>query len=100
MRQTILGLAGTLTLVALAASSGCSNDPVANSTTGGATAAGGGGQSGTATSQSGSGVGGSPNCSALTPCGGSVVGSWKVTSSCLKLSGDMDTSLLSLGCPS
>lgn len=100
MRQTIFGLAGTLTLVTIAASSGCSTDPGDNNAMGGATATGGNSQSGTATGQSGSGVGGAPNCSALTPCGGSVVGAWKVTASCLKVSGDMDTSLLSLGCPS
>jgi hypothetical protein len=36
----------------------------------------------------------------VTLCGGSVVGTWNVTSSCLKLEGQMDTTLLSLGCPS
>jgi hypothetical protein len=101
MRRTILWLAGTLTLVAIAGSSGCSTDPGEDTTTGGTTSTGGSsGQAGTATGQSGSGVGGAPNCSPFTPCGGSVVGSWKVASSCLKLSGDMDTKLLSLGCPS
>lgn len=100
MRQTILMLAGSLTLVVVAGSSGCTTDVGDNTPMGGATSTGGSGQSGTATGQSGSGVGGAPNCSPFTPCGGSVVGSWKVASSCLKLSGDMDTTLLSLGCPS
>ena len=39
-----------------------------------------------------------PNCPGVTPCGGSVVGTWTVTSSCLALSGDMDVVLASLGC--
>lgn len=44
------------------------------------------------------GSGGVLNCTSVTPCGGSVVGEWTVSSSCLKLSGDMDVSRLSLGC--
>ena len=31
-------------------------------------------------------------------CGGRVIGTWNVTSSCLTLSGDMDVTLASLGC--
>ncbi|HVY41176.1 MAG TPA: arabinofuranosidase catalytic domain-containing protein [Polyangia bacterium] len=38
------------------------------------------------------------SCPGLTPCGGSVVGSWTVSSSCLNVSGDMDVTLASLGC--
>ena len=34
----------------------------------------------------------------MTPCGGSVVGTWTVASSCLALSGDMDVVFASLGC--
>jgi hypothetical protein len=51
--------------------------------------AGGGGAAGAAAGAS---------CTSVTPCGGSVVGAWKVASSCLKLSGDMDVTLASLGC--
>lgn len=52
-----------------------------------------------------SGVGGLPaggtpaNCTNVTACGGDVVGTWAVESSCMTLSGDMDVSLASLGCP-
>lgn len=34
----------------------------------------------------------------VTPCGGSVEGKWDVATTCLKLSGDMDMTLTSLGC--
>jgi hypothetical protein len=34
----------------------------------------------------------------LTPCGGDVVGIWTVTPSCLKVTGELDLSILSLGC--
>lgn len=39
------------------------------------------------------------NCSSVSPCGGSVVGTWKVASSCLTLSGEMDVTSAGLGCP-
>lgn len=41
---------------------------------------------------------GCTNPTALTPCGGDVVGTWNVVSSCLEVSGDMDVSITSLGC--
>lgn len=48
----------------------------------------------------GGGAGGAPaNCTSVTPCGGDVIGTWTVQSSCMTLSGDMDVSLASLGCP-
>src|SRR5205085_3353346 len=51
-----------------------------------------------ATSGSGGTAGAPPNCPGGTQCGGSVVGSWTVASSCLALSGDMDVVFASLGC--
>jgi hypothetical protein len=51
------------------------------------------------TSTGGSSSGGSGGtCPNATPCGGNVVGTWNVTTSCLKLSGEMDVTLTSLGC--
>src|SRR4051794_18371431 len=54
---------------------------------------GSGGNTGTGGSNAG------PACTSVVPCTGSVVGTWKVASSCLTMSGDMETSFLSLGCP-
>ena len=36
----------------------------------------------------------------MTACGGDLVGTWTVTSSCLKVSGNLDLSLVGAGCPS
>jgi hypothetical protein len=44
------------------------------------------------------GTGGGPACNSVSPCGGNVVGTWKVSSSCLSLTGSMDVLLTSLGC--
>jgi non-reducing end alpha-L-arabinofuranosidase len=101
MRNGQLGLLGVFMLAATAAGTGCSitSDP---DPTGAAGAASGGSSSAAGNSAGGATNGaGAPaaSCSSVTPCGGNVVGSWKVTSSCLKLSGDMDVSLASLGCP-
>ncbi len=46
-----------------------------------------------------SGAGGAvAACSNVLPCGGSVVGSWSVTSSCLTISGEQDLTLAGLNC--
>ena len=102
-----------LTATAWAAAAGCSTDngtpdPAAGSggrSAGGATAKGGGGSTGGtgragASSAGSGGTGGALSCANVTACGGDVVGSWTVASSCLKLSGDMDLSIVSLGCTS
>ena len=57
----------------------------------------------TSSGSGGSGAGGTggagPSCPDVTPCGGSVVGTWTVSSSsCLALAGDIDGWYLSLGC--
>ena len=57
-----------------------------------------GGRGGNGGSLASGGSSGSTNCPNGTPCGGSVVGTWNVTTSCLTLSGDMDGFLLYLGC--
>ena len=44
--------------------------------------------------------GGAGSCPSVSPCGGDVVGTWTVTSSCLRVSGDMDLSSLGLNCTS
>ena len=63
--------------------------------TGGAGTAGSGG--GAAGGSAGSGAG-APSCTNVTPCGGDVIGTWTVMSSCLKMSGDLDLSKAGIGC--
>jgi len=46
-----------------------------------------------------SGAGGAAaSCSNVAPCGGSVAGTWSVTSSCLTISGQQDLTLAGLNC--
>ena len=106
MRTRLLGLAGAVTLAAAAAGTGCSNDPGTGSGgSGGVSASGGagggspkGGTGGSTSSGGSSGSSGAQRCPNVSACGGSVVGTWNVTTSCLDISGDMDVSLGSLGC--
>ena len=87
MRNEQLSLLGGLALAFLmAVGAACSSS-----------SDGGGGSAGSSSSVAGSGAGGS--CSSISACGGNVVGSWTVASSCLSLSGNMDVSILSLACP-
>jgi len=60
---------------------------------------GGAGSGGAQSSGGSSGSGGQTSrCPNGSACGGDLVGTWNVTSSCLTLSGDMDMTLTSLGC--
>jgi len=38
------------------------------------------------------------SCSNVTPCGGNVVGTWTVASSCLTVGGGLDLTMLGIGC--
>ena len=66
----------------------------------------GGSPAGSAGSAGALGAGGSPNgaggagasCSNVTACGGSVVGTWNVTSSCIKVSGNLNMMAIGAGC--
>jgi hypothetical protein len=68
--------------------------------TGGQRGSGGTAQSGGATGTGGAGSGGGAFCADVPPCGGDVVGNWTVTSSCLKVTGDVDVTMLGLTCTS
>jgi len=81
MRNGPLGTICLLVLATTIATNGCS------------ISSGGGGAGGN------SGAGGA-SCSDVTPCGGDVVGTWTVTSSCLKVTGELDLGLVGAGCPS
>lgn len=65
--------------------------------TGGTTATGGSLAIGGAGGLAGTGAS-APTCPNGTACGGDLVGTWQVMSSCLALSGDMDVSKAGLGC--
>jgi non-reducing end alpha-L-arabinofuranosidase len=66
----------------------------------GGTSSGGAGSGGSRATGGGSGSGGQTTaCTNGASCGGDLVGTWNVTSSCLSLSGDMNVELASLGCP-
>lgn len=113
MQNGLVGLVSALALASIIGA-GCGGDGGSNATSasGGATGNGGkasggaqsGGASGGGAGSGGSQAGGSggattqPDCPNVSACGGDLVGTWKVTSSCLNLSGDMDVSLSSLGC--
>ena len=66
------------------------------SSSGGVT--GKGGATGAGGTQGGSG-GTSATCTNGTQCGGDVVATWTVTSSCLTVSGTLDTTMIGLACP-
>jgi len=89
-------------LLALAAvgaaliSSGCNPAASTLSGTGGTPGSGGTVSSGGSTGTGGAGA----SCPNVTACGGDLVGTWTVTSSCLKVSGNLDLSLVGAGCPS
>jgi len=59
----------------------------------------GGGGSGAIGAAGAAGAGTGASCGNVTPCGGNVVGSWTVSGSCLKLSGELDLGALGAGCP-
>lgn len=86
-------------LATMTAGMGCSST---SAPSGAAGASAGGGSSSAGGSNTGGlnggGAGAGSSCTALSPCGGSAVGAWKVESSCLTLSGAMDVSILGLGC--
>ncbi len=101
MRQGHLVLAAAAVFALAATGAGCSTNSGDDGghTSGGQSARGGASGTGGATTRaSGGSDAGVHACSDVTPCGGNVVGSWKVSSSCLDFAGPMDVSLTSLGC--
>jgi hypothetical protein len=122
--RTLATCFAVLAVVALACSKGEGGSGASGgiASQGGASASGGvtgsGGKGGNSGSESGgdlgsggstgtggaTGTGGSTgaagDCSNGTACGGEVAGTWFVTSSCLKVSGQMNMSTLGIGCKS
>jgi len=100
IRSAVLSVTAAIALAIT--SSACSSSSGSPSGTGGSSGSGTGGSSGSGTGgSSGSGTGGAPaSCSASgAPCGGNVVGTWNVQSSCLTVSGNLDLALTGLNCP-
>lgn len=107
MGKTPFKLLGAVAFASIVASTGCgSSSPSGGAGSGGTSKAGGSGGAssnpGTGGSVATGGTGGSsslPNCPNGTSCGGDVIGTWDVSSSCQTFSGDMDTVPGGLGCP-
>ncbi len=117
MRNRLIGLVGAVALASTLASNGCKSSSSGGGAggTGGSSGSGGrggdGGVSGGGSNGNGGslGSGGSAGnsqpadagaCPNVMPCGGDVVGTWTVTSSCLNVTGDLNLSLVGAGCPS
>src|SRR5579863_861889 len=77
-------------------STGCSAGGNALPGTGGTPGTGGAVSSGGISGTGGVGT----SCPNVTACGGDLVGTWTVTSSCLNVTGSLDLSLVGAGCPS
>jgi hypothetical protein len=95
------GLTCVTTLAWMMAAIGCrgsGSDSGSGGMTGGGGTSSNGGTKGSGGSPASGGSSGTTNCPNGSSCGGELVGSWKVTSSCLQLAGDMDGYLLYLGC--
>ncbi len=67
--------------------------------TGGSLGSGGAAATGGSLGSSGSG-GAAGSCSNVAPCGGDVLGTWTVTSSCLNVAGELDLGSVGAGCAS
>ena len=67
---------------------------------GGTVSQGGAHSTGGAVGTGGNSGSAGPSCANSTACGGSVVGTWNISSSCLKVSGSLDLSTVGAGCKS
>ena len=76
--------------------SGCGSGSGTTSGTGGRLGNGGAAGGGGISASGGAGA----SCANVTACGGNVVGTWTVTSSCLTVSGTLDPSVVGAGCTS
>jgi len=126
MRNGLIGFISAIVVPATIVTAGCGNfssgstgaggtsaaaggSPAAGGAlgSGGSVAAGGsvslGGKTGTGGSVAvggSSSVGTAAVCTNVTPCGGSVVGTWTIASSCLKVGGTVDLTNAGVGCTS
>lgn len=89
-----------LTLFACSSSSTLSSASGGSPGSGGLIGQGGSHSDGGAVGRGGSSGNAEPVCPSVATCGGSVVGTWNVTSSCLTVSGTLDLSAIGAGCQS
>jgi len=89
-----------MVLVSSMAGGGCgtSSGGGEGGSSGGTNGAGGSAAGGVHGSGGGGSAGGS--CANVLPCGGDLVGTWTVSSSCLNVSGQLDLTLVGAGCAS
>ena len=111
MRNERIGLAIVALLASTMVIDGCVADHSdRTASTGGMGIGGstGGGPSGTGGDPSSAGTGGvaverggaPASCEEVTPCGGDVVGTWTATSSCLIVTGELDSAMIGMTCAS
>jgi non-reducing end alpha-L-arabinofuranosidase len=100
LRSVALAMAIAAGMISGACSSGSSGTSGAGggSSSAGAVGTGGGSSSAGAVGTGGGSSPGPTACFNVTACGGSVVGTWNVTSSCVKVTGQLDLSLVGAGC--
>ena len=95
VQSCFLPAAAAVLLVVACGANNSTND-AGNSTAGSASSSGGsgtssgGGSNGTAGTSTGAGGTPTASCDSVTACGGAAVGTWTVSSSCLKVAGQLD----------
>jgi len=95
MRNGLIGLVSAMVLAPAMATNGCGGS------SSGTRAGNGGSPNGGSNGNGGSAGTSQPGeCSNAPLCGGSVVGTWNVTASCLNVAGELDMTLVSASCPS
>ena len=116
MRNRLIGLVSAVliasTMATISCKSGSGSEVIStggNLGTGGKNGTGGSANGGASGTGGVSGSGGSAGasqvadagiCPTMAPCGGDVLGTWNVTSSCLNVGGELDLGLVGAGCPS
>src|SRR5450755_3548249 len=95
IQSAVLAMAVAFGMIAGA----CASSSGGGSGSGGSSnSAGGGSSAGALGTGGGSSGGAAAACSNTTACGGSALGTWNATSSCLKVTGQLDLSLVGAGC--
>jgi len=101
MRNEWVGLVRFIALGVIVAANGCTAD-YGGGATGGAPGGGANGNGGSPSIGGGPGSGGTQSntieCANVAACGGDVVGTWNVSSTCLNVTGRLNVSLIGMTC--